>query len=77
MSDRIEKSGLEDFVVVCLENGGPEVLKYDWKLHISPELQQGETHKTLFECGSLKYMYRVKACVLLPCLQISLCSKCG
>ena len=41
VSDRIEKNDMEDFVVQCLESGGPEVLKYDWKLHISPELQHG------------------------------------
>ena len=41
VSDRIEKADLEDYVVKCLEDGGPEIVKFDWKLHITPELQQG------------------------------------
>ena len=39
VSDRIEKESQENAVVVCLEHGGEEVVKYNWKEHITKELQ--------------------------------------
>ena len=42
VSDRIEKADPNNYVIQSLENGGPEVVKYDWKMHITVELQQGQ-----------------------------------
>ena len=41
VSDRIEKESVDSEVVKCLEKGGIEVVKYDWRKHISEELQRG------------------------------------
>ena len=42
MSDRIEKENVDSEVVVRLERGGLEVVKFDWRKQISEELQNGE-----------------------------------
>ena len=38
---------MTDAVIVELERGGREVVKYDWRKHICSELQQGEFHLVL------------------------------
>jgi serine/threonine-protein kinase/endoribonuclease IRE1 len=42
VSDRIEKEAADNFVVLCLENGGKEIVKNDWRQHICTNLQQGK-----------------------------------
>lgn len=41
VSDRIEKEAAESEVVQHLERGGLEVVKFDWRRHITEELQNG------------------------------------
>lgn len=42
MSDRIEKEPEDCEVVKRLDRGGANAVKYDWKDHISIELQNGK-----------------------------------
>lgn len=42
MSDRIEKETVDSEVLICLEEKGLEVVKFDWRKHISEELQNGK-----------------------------------
>ncbi|CAG2191335.1 ERN1 [Mytilus edulis] len=39
VSDRIEKETVDSEVLICLEEKGLEVVKFDWRKHISEELQ--------------------------------------
>ena len=41
VSDRIEKEDAKDIVVLRLESGGLKVVKKDWRLNITEELQEG------------------------------------
>ena len=42
VSDRIEKQTEDSEVVQQLEKGGLEVVKFDWRRHITVELQNGK-----------------------------------
>lgn len=42
VSDRIEKETVDSEVLICLEEKGLEVVKFDWRKHISEELQNGK-----------------------------------
>ena len=42
VSDRIEKQAEDSEVVQQLEKGGLEVVKFDWRRHITVELQNGK-----------------------------------
>ena len=41
VSDRIEKLEVTDYIVACLEAKGRDVVKNDWRKHITEELREG------------------------------------
>ena len=45
MSDRIEKEPEESELLVSLQKDSIPVVRGDWKVHLSSELQEGESHE--------------------------------
>ncbi|XP_068244652.1 serine/threonine-protein kinase/endoribonuclease IRE1 isoform X2 [Palaemon carinicauda] len=40
VSDRVEKEGVDSFVIMCLERGGLDVVKGDWRQHMHPVIAE-------------------------------------
>ena len=54
VSDRIEKESSTSAIVQALEQGGLNVVKGDWRTHISEELRDGKKH---VKCVMLRSLF--------------------
>ncbi|ELU05838.1 hypothetical protein CAPTEDRAFT_1524 [Capitella teleta] len=58
VSDRIEKETAQDIVVQRLEAQGTSVVKFDWRMHITPELQQDLRKYRSYKGSSVRDLLR-------------------